>query len=71
MARRGAAVLVNDLGGTMHGSGADASIADQVVEEIQGAGGVAVASHHSVDSPEGGEAIVRAAVDASADWTPS
>ena len=58
LARRGASVVVNDLGGTMHGDGADASVADQVVEEISAAGGTAVASHDSVDSPEGGEAIV-------------
>ena len=48
---------------TMHGHGADASVADQVVAEITRADGVAVASHDSVDTPEGGEAIVRAAVD--------
>ena len=47
----------------MHGSGADRSVADEVVAEIERAGGVAVASHDSVDSPEGGEAIVRAAVE--------
>ena len=63
LARRGAAVVVNDLGGTMHGDGADASVADQVVDEITKAGGRAVASHDSVDSPEGGQAIVDAAVD--------
>jgi NAD(P)-dependent dehydrogenase (short-subunit alcohol dehydrogenase family) len=63
LARRGAAVVVNDLGGSMHGDGADASVADGVVEEIERAGGIAVASHDSVDSPEGGEAIVRTAVD--------
>src|SRR5882757_2490787 len=63
LARRGALVVVNDLGGSMHGEGADASVADQVVEEITAAGGVAVASHDSVDSPEGGEAIVHTAVD--------
>jgi NAD(P)-dependent dehydrogenase (short-subunit alcohol dehydrogenase family) len=63
LARRGAAVVVNDLGGTMHGEGADTSVADQVVEEITNAGGQAVASHDSVDSPEGGQAIVDAAVD--------
>jgi NAD(P)-dependent dehydrogenase (short-subunit alcohol dehydrogenase family) len=56
-------VVVNDLGGTMHGQGADASIADQVAAEITRAGGVAVASYDSVDSPEGGEAIVRTATD--------
>jgi NAD(P)-dependent dehydrogenase (short-subunit alcohol dehydrogenase family) len=63
LARRGASVVVNDLGGTMHGHGADASVADQVVAEITRADGVAMASHDSVDTPEGGEAIVRAAVD--------
>jgi NAD(P)-dependent dehydrogenase (short-subunit alcohol dehydrogenase family) len=63
LARRGASVVVNDLGGTMGGEGSDATVADQVVEEITAAGGVAVASHDSVDSPEGGEAIVRTAVD--------
>jgi NAD(P)-dependent dehydrogenase (short-subunit alcohol dehydrogenase family) len=63
LAHRGAAVVVNDLGGSMHGDGADTSIADAVVEEIERAGGVATASHDSVDSPEGGEAIVRTAID--------
>ena len=63
LARRGAAVVVNDLGGSMHGDGADTSIADAVVEEIERAGGVAAASHDSVDSPESGEAIVRTAID--------
>jgi NAD(P)-dependent dehydrogenase (short-subunit alcohol dehydrogenase family) len=63
LARRGAAVIVNDLGGTMHGEGADTSVADQVVAEIEDAGGVAVASHDSVASPEGGEAIVGLAVE--------
>lgn len=63
LARRGAAVVVNDLGGSMHGDGADASVADAVVDEIERAGGIATASHDSVDSPEGGEAIVRTAID--------
>jgi NAD(P)-dependent dehydrogenase (short-subunit alcohol dehydrogenase family) len=64
LARRGAAVVVNDLGGSMHGPGSDSKVADQVVEEIRRASGAAVASHHSVDSLEGGEAIVRTAIDA-------
>src|SRR6201990_3718017 len=63
LAHRGAAVVVNDLGGSMHGDGADTSIADAVVEEIERAGGVATASYDSVDSPESGEAIVRTAID--------
>jgi NAD(P)-dependent dehydrogenase (short-subunit alcohol dehydrogenase family) len=61
-ARRGACVVVNDLGGTVDGKGADRSVADQVVAEIERAGGVAVASHESVASPDGGDAIVRTAV---------
>jgi NAD(P)-dependent dehydrogenase (short-subunit alcohol dehydrogenase family) len=67
LARRGAAVVVNDLGGSMHGDGVehdcDTSVADDVVGQIERAGGVAVASHDSVDSPQGGEAIVGTAVD--------
>jgi NAD(P)-dependent dehydrogenase (short-subunit alcohol dehydrogenase family) len=63
LARRGASVVVNDLGGSMHGSGADTGVADQVVDEITRAGGVAVASHDSVDSPEGGDAIVQTAIE--------
>ncbi|OBI88826.1 SDR family NAD(P)-dependent oxidoreductase [Mycobacterium asiaticum] len=63
LARRGAAVVVNDLGGTMHGEGADTTVADQVVAEIENAGGTAVASHESVASPEGGAAIIQAALD--------
>jgi NAD(P)-dependent dehydrogenase (short-subunit alcohol dehydrogenase family) len=46
------------------GQGADASVADQVVQEIIAAGGRAVASHDSVDTARGGQAIVDAAMDA-------
>lgn len=62
LARRGASVVVNDLGGTMHGDGSDTAVADTVVDEIRAAGGRAVASYDSVDSAEGGQAIVDAAV---------
>lgn len=63
LAGRGAAVVVNDLGGSMRGDGSDTSVADTVVEEITQAGRRAVASHDSVDSPEGGQAIVDTALD--------
>ncbi|MDG4664829.1 SDR family NAD(P)-dependent oxidoreductase [Mycobacterium sp. 236(2023)] len=63
LARRGASVVVNDLGGTMHGGGSDNAVADQVVDEITAAGGRAVASYDSVGSPEGGQAIVDTAVE--------
>ena len=62
-ARRGAQVVVNDLGGSVDGAGADSSVADEVVAEIQVEGGVAVASYNSVETPEGGEAIVTCALD--------
>ena len=63
LARRGALVVVNDVGSTMAGDGADRRIADEVVEEVERDGGVAVASHESVDTPDGGEAIVQTALD--------
>lgn len=62
LARRGAAVVVNDVGGSTHGDGADSAVADQVVDEIQASGGKAVASYDSVDSAEGGQAIVDSAL---------
>jgi NAD(P)-dependent dehydrogenase (short-subunit alcohol dehydrogenase family)/putative sterol carrier protein/acyl dehydratase len=64
LAKRGARVVVNDLGGARDGSGASSGPADQVVQEILAAGGQAVANYDSVATPEGGEAIVRAAIDA-------
>jgi NAD(P)-dependent dehydrogenase (short-subunit alcohol dehydrogenase family) len=63
LAKRGASVVVNDLGGSMGGEGADTTVADEVVDEITQGGGKAVASHDSVDSPEGGESIVQAAIE--------
>jgi 3-hydroxy-3-methylglutaryl CoA synthase/NAD(P)-dependent dehydrogenase (short-subunit alcohol dehydrogenase family)/putative sterol carrier protein len=65
LARRGAKVVVNDLGGARDGSGSGAaSAADQVVAEIRAAGGQAVANYDNVATPEGGENIVRSALDA-------
>ena len=64
MARRGALIVVNDLGGSVDGTGANASAAQKVVDEIKAVGGEAVADHNSVATPEGGEAIVQTAIDA-------
>ena len=63
LASRGAKVVVNDLGGARDGTGTDASMADQVVAEIEAAGGEAVANHDGVHTWEGGEAIVQAALE--------
>ncbi len=63
LARRGAAVVVNDLGTSVHGDGADSGVAAQLVAEIQASGGVAVPSEHSVADPEGAQAVVATALD--------
>lgn len=63
LARRGAAVVVNDLGTTMAGDGADGTVADEVVREIEAFGGRAVASHDSVATASGARQIVRAATE--------
>ena len=63
MAREGARVVVNDIGGDVDGSGQSSSPADQVVAEITAGGGSAVANHDSVVSMEGGESIVQTALD--------
>lgn len=64
LAARGARVVVNDLGGSRDGSGGGQSMADAVVAEIRAGGGEAVANYDSVATPEGGEAIIRTAVEA-------
>lgn len=65
LASRGAKVVVNDLGGSVDGSGSgSASPAEKVVEEIRAAGGEAVADGNSVSTVEGGEAIIQTALDA-------
>ncbi|MGH8453778.1 MAG: SDR family NAD(P)-dependent oxidoreductase, partial [Nevskiales bacterium] len=58
---RGAKVVVNDLGGNIHGGGKSSAAADKVVEEIKSLGGEAVANY---DSVEEGDKIVTTAVDA-------
>ena len=63
LASRGAAVVVNDLGGSVTGEGESSNAADRVVEEITAAGGVAVSEYSSVSTVDGGSAIVQRAVD--------
>jgi NAD(P)-dependent dehydrogenase (short-subunit alcohol dehydrogenase family) len=62
-AREGAHVLVNDLGGANDGAGADATPAQQVVDEIRAAGGTAVANTDDVATYAGAQAIVDQAVE--------
>ncbi len=65
LASRGAKVVVNDLGGAVDGTGTPSSeMANKVVAEIKAAGGEAVADAHGVDTPAGGQAIVKTALDA-------
>jgi len=61
LAKHGAKVVVNDLGGSMHGGGSDKSPAEKVVAEIKALGGDAIAN---ADSVENGDKIIKAAIDA-------
>ncbi len=62
LADRGARVVVNDLGGSMDGVGADAGVASKVAEEIVGAGGVAIANGDDVTDAGGAQALIDAAI---------
>ncbi|SNQ47301.1 putative enzyme [Frankia canadensis] len=62
-ASEGAAVVVNDLGGGQDGSGADATPAQQVVEEIRAAGGQAVANGDDITDAEGAQRLIQTALD--------
>ena len=64
LAKEGAALVVNDLGGARDGTGAGHSMADEVVAEIKTAGGEAVANYDSVATVEGANNIVKTALDA-------
>ena len=66
-ASEGAKVVVNDLGGAIDGSGDDRSPAEQVVDEIKGMGGEAVANADNVADWEGGKRLIEAAVEAFGD----
>ena len=64
LAKEGAAVLVNDLGGARDGTGGGQNMADQVVDEIKAAGGEAAANYDNVATVEGGLNILKGALDA-------
>ena len=63
LARLGAKVVVNDFGGARDGSGGSSEAAEQVVAEIQAAGGEAIANGADVSSPEQVDAMVKQAMD--------
>ena len=63
LAKRGAKVVVNDLGGNRAGEGSDEEMADRVVAEIEEAGGEAVANYASVADVDGAESIIQDALD--------
>ena len=58
LAKEGASVVVNDLGGTVSGTGSDAKIADEVVKEIIDAGGRAAANYADAATVEGADSII-------------
>ncbi|MDA0262490.1 MAG: SDR family oxidoreductase [Proteobacteria bacterium] len=63
MAAQGAKVVVNDLGGSEHGDGADVGPAQAVVDEITSSGGAAVANTESVSDAGAAQAMVAQALD--------
>ena len=63
-AKRGARVVVNDLGGTRDGVGSSDAAADEVVEEIKALGGEAAPNYDNVATVEGGENLIKTAIDA-------
>ncbi len=63
LASEGAIVIVNDLGGTLDGSGSEATPAEEVVQEIKKMGGLAAANYDNVVETETGEKLVKMALD--------
>ncbi len=63
LAGRGASVVMNDLGGSMEGSGRDMSAIRAAVDEVTDTGGIAVANSADITSAEGPDSIVAAALD--------
>ncbi len=64
LAAHGAKVVVNDLGGSVTGDGADSKVADEVVDLITSRGGEAVANYDSVSDHAGAGNIIKTAIDA-------
>jgi 3-oxoacyl-[acyl-carrier protein] reductase len=64
LASEGAKVVVNDIGGAVSGSGSSTKPAETVVAEIKAKGGIAVPNFDSVTTPQGGENIIKTALDA-------
>ncbi|MFI6998253.1 SDR family NAD(P)-dependent oxidoreductase [Nocardia sp. NPDC050175] len=63
LAREGALVVVNDLGGARDGTGAGSAMADGVVAEIRESGGIAVANYDNIATEDGAAALIKTAVD--------
>ncbi len=63
LAERGASVVVNDLGGSMEGLGADAGVASAVAAEIVAAGGAAAADGSNVATPDGAQGLIDTAIE--------
>jgi len=67
LARHGAKVVVNDLGGNVDGSGGDLSPAEQVVQEIRAAGGEAVSNGDDISSWDGAQRLINTAIESFGD----
>ncbi|MBW1947640.1 MAG: SDR family oxidoreductase [Deltaproteobacteria bacterium] len=58
LANEGAKVVVNDLGGSLHGAGSEAMVADEVVKEINDSGGTAAANYSDISTLDGADAMI-------------
>ena len=63
LAKEGAKIVVNDLGGREDGTGGETKVADDVVQEIKDAGGAAASNYDSVTTMESGKRIIQTALD--------
>lgn len=58
LSKEGARLVVNDLGGSLHGSGAQSMVADEVVQEIKDAGGTAAANYADTGTLDGADSLI-------------